>query len=117
MKYDRCEHVVDTLNMYRALDRSYKTLADKSGIDPDDVRFDGFDGNNETDLLDFAEFLQAQGRFQESLKRNHELNSHAHRETQYNRMLERFRKIAEEHDVSTQWDLSRDEIKRIVAIP
>jgi len=115
VKYNRCQYVTDILNLYRALDRSYNELDDKSGIDPDDIRFDGFDGNNESDLLSFAEFLKEEGRFKESLKGD--LNSHSMTEHRYDRMLDRFKAISQKHDVAAQWDLSKDEIKQIIAIP
>jgi len=115
VKYERCEYVMNILNMYRALDRSYNELTDKSGIDPKAIRFFGFDGNNESDLLSFAGFLREDGRFQESLKGD--LNSHSMTEHRYNKMLERFKAISEKHGLTARWELTKDEIKQIVAIP
>jgi hypothetical protein len=112
--YERCQLVVDILDMFRALKRSYNELTDKSGIDPKEVRFDGFDGNNESDLLSFAEFLQKDRRYQESLKGD--LNSHAMRQDWYKRMLARFNTISESHAAPNKWDLTKDEIKEIVAV-
>src|SRR5437762_170959 len=39
--------VHDILQMHRDLNDSFNGLKDKAGIDPHDLRFMGFDGNNE----------------------------------------------------------------------
>ena len=113
---ERCDYVNDVLNMFRSLDRSFAALTDKSGIDEEEIWFGGFDGNNESDLLGFAEFIQSEGRFQESLKGD-DLNSHSMTERHHNKMLSRFNAICERHDQKWVGNLSRDEIQEIIAIP
>jgi uncharacterized protein YfbU (UPF0304 family) len=86
--------VVDVLNMWSFLERAYDRLdeAAKATIEEEakpfgkDVRFDGFDGNNETALMAIARFLvNKMGRFEEFKKRD--LNSHFPSVDIYKRML------------------------------
>src|SRR5260221_13206589 len=58
ISHEDCRFVMDVLDMFRVLQATHKTLADKSGIDPEDLRFSGFDGNNETDLMSYTEYLR-----------------------------------------------------------
>jgi len=110
-----CRYVFDVLNMYRMLRNGYDELKDKSGIAEADIRFRGFDGNNETKRYAFAEFLQKTGKWQEVLVGG--LNSHTETTIQrYPRMLERFERIKKEHEESMRmWSLSAEEIKEIIS--
>lgn len=89
MSEEACEEVRDILDMYRRMGGSFEQLQDKSGIDPKDLKFEGFDGNNETGHLNFHEFLAKQGKWAESPP----LNSHGPMLEMYQRMLEVFRPL------------------------
>jgi uncharacterized protein len=52
-----CSFVVHTMAMFDALQQSYAALSDKGGIDQSRLRFSGFDGNNETEYMGYAQFL------------------------------------------------------------
>jgi uncharacterized protein YfbU (UPF0304 family) len=67
MDVEECKYVYDVLDLHRILIQSYEALTDKKGLTPDDVRFRGFDGNNETKRWAFAEHLQKQGKWKETL--------------------------------------------------
>jgi len=59
------DEVREIFAMFRALGRSYDALPDKSGIDEllaGFVRFDGFDGNNESEHLHIAHQLASISR-------------------------------------------------------
>lgn len=51
------DEVQKILDMFRVLERCYEAIPDKSGINPEFVRFDGFDGNNEFEYLRAARSL------------------------------------------------------------
>ena len=53
---EECEEVLAILDMFRALHHSMEKLTDRTGIDLPAVEFDGFDGNNESKQLAYAEF-------------------------------------------------------------
>ena len=49
--------VYDIFDMFRSLHDSIAALEDKSGIDVDRARFEGYDGNHESQHHAFAEFV------------------------------------------------------------
>lgn len=86
--------VVEVLNMWSFLERAYGRMDEKAkeriAVEAKPfgtvVRFDGFDGNNESELLGIADFLiNKMGRFAEFRKRD--LNSHFPTVDMYKRML------------------------------
>ncbi len=90
--------VLDVLDMWSFIERGYKELskADKARVDaevPYGVsRFEGFDGNNETQYMSIARFLVEQlDRFTEFKGRG--FNSHMPSAGRYQQMLEKFEPI------------------------
>lgn len=83
---DKAEFVISVLALYSDLKGSYDDLTDKSGIEARDVEFPGFDGNNETDLMGFANFLGKHGRFEDVLNPKGN-NAHMPTVDIYRRML------------------------------
>ena len=100
--------VVDVLEMFGTLKASFEILSDKSGIDPNDVKFHGFDGNNESELLSFAGALHKAGRFVETLGPDVK-NSHSTTRDLYLRLLTKFRELG------LSYPLSKEAIEKIVA--
>lgn len=90
----KVDHVLAILGIYSDLRYSYDRLPDKSGIEPDQVEFPGFDGNNESELLGFASALRLAGRFTETLGK-HDKNSHSPTTEIYGRMIERWHELGE----------------------
>ncbi len=88
---------VDILDMWYFLERAYASLSkkDKDSVKVNaksgkDIKFDGFDGNNETEYLSIARFLiEKLGRFSE-FKNRGDLNSHYPTLGVYHRMLSVF---------------------------
>jgi len=95
MSEAECKEVLDTLEMYDLLQHSYKNLEEKAGIPESKLRFPGYDGNNETKFLAYADYFcrHGHGRFS-SLDRPRDFNSHyiASR-AQYQRMLEVWKQV------------------------
>ncbi len=105
---DICKEVIDILQMYRSLYGSYHELSDKTGIDKDNVIFQGFDGNEETEHFIFACFyLEDLGRFSEF--KDVEINSHSNRLYKYLPMLNEWRKYGR-YDT-----LSKEQIIKIIS--
>jgi uncharacterized protein len=74
--------------MYRDLSFSFNQLPDKSGIEEHEAKFPGFDGNNESLQLGFAQFLiEDEGKFAESKNAGDGLNSHVPLLEMFRRML------------------------------
>jgi uncharacterized protein len=73
---DACTEVINILDMHSRLLFSWQNLADKNGITEDDVRFWGFDGNNETSLLGYCTyFINDLDRFNELKRDNYDSHS------------------------------------------
>lgn len=80
------KEVIDILQMYRSLNNSYSELKEKNEIDKDDVMFQGFDGNEETEHYAYADFfINKYNRYSEF--REVDINSHCNRLNIYRPML------------------------------
>ena len=115
MSVDECRYVYDVLDLYRVLIRSFEDLKDKQGLTADNVKFQGFDGSNESRRLAFAEHLRKESRWTETLVG--ELNSHnVFTKSLYPKMLERFEPISQQilASHSGNWSLTADQIKKVI---
>ena len=89
LSYERMTYVDNVLDMYRWLQDSYKKLspAEKAKVKKDDVIFKGFDGNNETELLVYAEFIMEKMERWSDLEIIKGLNTHHQTGHLYEAML------------------------------
>lgn len=109
MPTEDAEHVITILGIFGDLRDSYDQLADKSGIDPHDVTFLGFDGNNESDLRSFARGLRKADRFADTLG-DEVKNSHMPTTDLYRRMIAKWRELGEPN-----YPYSKDTMLAIIA--
>jgi uncharacterized protein YfbU (UPF0304 family) len=109
MHAEDAEFVVTILGIYSDLRDSYEQLADKSGIEPHQVEFPGFDGNNEGELLSFARALRKRERFIDTLP-EHGKNSHMPTRDIYGRMIAKWKELGEPH-----FPLSKEQIAALLA--
>ena len=106
-----CKEVADTLNMFSALKWSFAKLNDTSGIDESLIKFEGYDGNEETKFWSFAKFFcEGLGRFRE-LDKGDDFNSHCPMRPAYNRMLSVWNTLPP----NAKRNLSKDQIRSITA--
>jgi uncharacterized protein len=56
MSEEECNEIVEILELHRVLYDAYQKLKDKKGINPEDIQFKGFDGNNESKEMLYATF-------------------------------------------------------------
>jgi uncharacterized protein YfbU (UPF0304 family) len=107
---EACKEVWDILDMYRALQSAYQQLDDKGDISPQDVVFDGFDGNDkvENSLMGYARYIVDDlGRY-DSLQRSASMNSHILRLNHYRAMFKEW------EDAGKSWYLTLERMKRIL---
>ncbi|ANQ84338.1 hypothetical protein dqs_1284 [Azoarcus olearius] len=102
------EHVLNILGIYSDLRDSYQSLSDKSGIESHLVTFPGFDGNNEAELLHFAQALSTNGNYSETIGKTAR-NSHMPTTDMYNRMIDAWEKLGK-----PRYPLSREQIMNIL---
>jgi len=87
--------VIDTLRMFVALGDAYAALDDKTGINQDRLRFEGFDGHREGLQVHFAKYLVHEGpRFAEVQEGTDGCDSHRCLFMLYCRMVDEWRKSA-----------------------
>ena len=96
------EEVREILSMFRSLQRSYKGLPDKSGIDERLITFDGFDGNNESEHLRAAHQIAIATRGPDAP------NSHMPRLRGYQMMLQAWKSSRDKES------LTKEDIIRII---
>ena len=109
------EYVYEVLNMHGTLVHSFGELKDKQRLTADEVRFRGFDGNNETKRLAFVEYLRKKGLWKEMLVGG--MDSHTEMtKHRYPQMLERYEPIKRHitDSVSGDWKLTAEQIKEVV---
>jgi uncharacterized protein len=92
MSAEESRETLDILSMFRVLNDSYKRLEDKSGIEEWQIKFGGFDGNNETGEMAYVKFLAEQDdRFTDVIERG-KYNSHCPCLGRYRKMLQYFQR-------------------------
>lgn len=99
--------VLDILEMHRHMRNAFCELGADGGISEAEIRFGGFDGNNEAYQHAFTcYFLETLGRYEELSRQRHEYNSHCRMLPTYRRMLEVWKQRAEVY-VLTESELRR----------
>ena len=101
-------YVMDVLEMYSDMQRAWKAEGSPDDIDEKDLLFPGFDGNNESSQMSYAQFVvEDEGRWGDLRVRD--FNSHARTEFRYRPMVEAWkqRRRPSQH-------LSAEEIRAIL---
>ena len=111
MSNDDCREVLDILDMFRAITFANRELSDDEKLQEREIRFEGFDGNNETKQMSYTRFFIADlGRYKELRDEPEfdDFNSHGRRLDKYQRMLSVWQSLPDKHD------LTKDEIVQIL---
>jgi uncharacterized protein YfbU (UPF0304 family) len=111
---EECREVLDILEMSRAIIFSFKAIKEPKELKEEDVMFKGFDGNNETMLMAYAEyFIEDLGRYQELKESNGGYyNSHFPTIDRYRAMLHSWNQIAQDE----KYKMSENVIKELLNI-
>ena len=98
------EEVIRILNMYRAITFSYKKAEDKEGLEESEIKFPGFDGNDEGGQFGYAlYFIVDLGRFTELTggAEYPDLNSHGWPSLEdYRKKLEIWNRYEDKHSLT-----------------
>lgn len=103
-----CNYVSEVLEMFWNLQDAYDQLGNKAGLDDRDVRFPGFDGNNENAFLQYAKHLCKSGF--RGFRSSSSMNSHSQTTRRYGLMLERYHSVP----IARRRGLSAEEIRSII---
>ncbi len=100
-------YVMEVLAMYDNMNYAMTRLKDKPDVSEYDLKFPGFDGNNEPTLLGFANFFcRTRNAFERVLVDGRILNSHMPTGDLYERMLTAYR-LSEDKNRLTGKDIER----------
>lgn len=96
----QCSFVINVMAMYDALQRSQMSAGDASGVTANEVRFPGFDGNNETDYMSYARFVvDHEDRFTSLETTGHGFNSHMPSRGRYQAMLGEWQSLGKSYEL------------------
>lgn len=111
LTYEHQKEILDIMTMHEVIQASFNRLEDKDGLTPEDVEFDGFDGN-----ADESGFAYAFCKFHENHKPFESINplKNSHMPTMgiYRRMLVKYNELWKANPGT---DFSAAEIKEILA--
>jgi uncharacterized protein len=111
MQPSQSRELVDILDMFRALQRAFGNLGDKSGIEDREIVLQGFDANKpeEHKYLNYARYICLE-KEEEKWTESHDglVNSHGPMLDVYRRMLDEWKRCPD------QWKLTKEDILRIV---
>ena len=98
-----CKTVLDTLEMYNALQVSYNNLADKSALNPHRLQFVGYCAVREKKYLNYLRFITAtEGKYQEFMQCEHGCDSQTPMWDKYIKMLDAWRSCPHEYHLSME---------------
>ncbi|MCA3723246.1 MAG: YfbU family protein [Phenylobacterium sp.] len=110
MSADECREVWDTMDMFDAIGRSMSEDIDVSNISM--TKFLGYDGNNESKFMSFAQFtVERLKRFEYvPMQRQGYWNSHGPVRETYRRMLEKWKEVPN----SERFTMSSEQVIRVL---
>jgi len=116
MSEEKCREVLDILDLHRAMLFSLrdKPPSERGGLTEEDVRFLGFDGNNEPEQYSYANYyVNDLGRYQELAEGRSYVDLNSHHETlgRYRNMLRLWKDLPGQN----KFKLSPDQIRTILA--
>jgi uncharacterized protein len=94
-----CSYVGDVLQMYDMMQTAFKN-GQQEGVELERLKFPGFDGNNETKFVAYAQHLRSHGKWTFIDLRSEDFNSHSPTEGRYRRMLAAWKESKDEHQLS-----------------
>lgn len=103
LKEELCREVIDIMEMYHAMQESFKMLADNARADMDSRRLEflGFDLTTESQLTHYVRFLvDSEGLYPQFSKGEHHFNSQTPMLNKYRRMLSTWRSCPRQYHLS-----------------
>lgn len=96
-----CHAVLNTLEMYHALQVSYNNLSDKSELTPHRLKFAGYCAVNEKKYLNYLRFITSvENKYQEFMQCEHGCDSQVRMWDKYQRMLNVWQACPHSHHLS-----------------
>lgn len=103
MSEEECREVLDILDMFSILKRSYDLHKDTIQLEERYVVFSGFDGNNETRQMSYTRYFVVDlDRFHELRGQGDDFNSHMPSLPRYRRMLREWLNSDNKYELSSK---------------
>lgn len=109
---EECNEVGEIMDMYTLMQRVVDDAGDNAGIDPEEVRFHGFSGNDEKQCGYAEHLVEDQGRFAHLRLGRDGLNSHIPMMDRYRAELRVWRRIRDERGLGA--DFTLDDVRAIL---
>lgn len=93
--------VLDILQVYELIGDTYSRLSDKSGISATQVKFPGFDGNNESEFMSFVDALEKDNRYVDVIQAGNR-NSHSAKVHVYERMIAKWQELGKPYTLTKE---------------
>lgn len=98
-----CQDVLDTLEMYKALNVSYNNLNDQSTVTPHRLKFVGYCAVREKKYLNYLRFITGtEGKYQEFMNCEHGCDAQTPMRDKYSKMLDIWRQCPHGYHLSMQ---------------
>ena len=98
---DAAELFLNILQIYEMIQDTYDGLSDKSLISEHQIKFPGFDGNNETEFMGFVDALEKDNRFVDVIQTGNR-NSHSPKVHVYERMIAKWQAFGKPYNLTTE---------------
>ncbi|MDC5474701.1 YfbU family protein [Acinetobacter baumannii] len=95
------ELVLNILQIYEMIQDAYDGLSDKSLISEYQIKFPGFDGNNETEFMGFVDALEKDNRFVDVIQTGNR-NSHSSKVHVYERMIAKWQEFGNPYTLTKE---------------
>ncbi|MCK3658118.1 hypothetical protein A4G18_05175 [Pasteurellaceae bacterium Pebbles2] len=100
---EECQTVLDTLEMFKALQVSYNNLDDKSGVTEHRLQFTGYCAVREKKYLSYLRFITGvEGKYEEFMRCKHGCDSQTPMWDKYTKMLDVWRTCPHGYHLSIQ---------------
>ena len=98
---EECRTVLDTLEMYKALQISYNNLSDKCELSEHRLQFVGYCAVREKKYLNYLRFITSvEGKYQEFMRCEHGCDSQTPMRDKYSRMIDAWKACPHEYHLS-----------------
>lgn len=103
LSVEECQTVLDTLEMYKALQVSYNNLTDKAEVTEHRLKFTGYCAVREKKYLNYLHFITGtEGKYQEFMHCEHGCDSQTPMWDKYTKMLDAWRHCPHGYHLSIQ---------------
>lgn len=86
---ENAQLVLNILQIYEMLQDAYDSIVDRTKISADEIKFPGFDGNNESEFMGFVDALKKDSRYVDIIENGYR-NSHSQKIHKYSAMISKW---------------------------